>query len=141
METMEQRFRDLEQTFRELEQDFDTRDFGGELRNRFGSVPVDVAETDDTITVKADLPGIEKDQIDVNVTENTVTIQAQDDREVREEGTDYIRQERRARNYNRTIRLPATVTPGTAQATYDEGVLTITATKESSGSGTSVDIE
>jgi HSP20 family protein len=140
MEKMEDRFRELEDTVRTFEQDFDS-EFGDSLRSRFGSFPVDIEETDDEITVKADLPGIEKDQIDVNVTENMVTIQAQDEREVREEGKNYVRQERRAQNYNRNLRLPASVDMDSAEAAYDDGVLTVTVEKQSASKGTSIDIE
>ncbi len=140
MEKMEDRFRDLEETFRTFERDFDD-EFSGALRNRFGSFPVDIEETDDHVTVRADLPGIEKDQIDINVTENMVNIAAQDEREVREEGKNYVRQERRSQNYNRNLRLPVPVDPDSAEASYDNGVLTVMIDKPSSGTGTSVDIE
>lgn len=142
MERMEDTFRDLESTFRDFEHDFD-KQFGDQfeqIKGRIGSFPVDVQETDSNVVVKADLPGIEKDQIDVNVTEYSINIQAQDEREVKEEGKNYVRQERRAQNYQRSIRLPVEVDPGSAEANYTNGVLTVTLAKTDTGKGSNIEI-
>lgn len=139
MEQMEERLRDVEKTFRDFERDFDEQ-FGQQIRGRFGGFPVDIQETDESVLLKADLPGIEKDHIDVSVTDSTVNIQAQDEREVTEEGKDYVRQERRAQNYQRSIRLPVDVDPDSADATYNKGVLTVTLEKTAESQGTDVDV-
>lgn len=125
----------MEDTFRE----FDT-----ELNEQFGArlgMPIDVEETDETIVVRADLPGVEKDNIAVTANEDAVNIRAHDDREVKEEGKNYIRQERRTQQFNRTVTLPANIDPDSAEAEYDQGVLTVTLEKSSAGSGTDVEVK
>lgn len=132
---MENTFQDFEQTFREFE-----RNLGTDMDVQAAHVPVDITETDDTITIVADLPGIEKNQIDVDVTTTTLQVHARDEREVTEEGKDYVRQERQSRNYQRSIRLPAPVDPSSADATYRDGVLTIDLEKKADTNGTSISI-
>lgn len=122
MEQMEDRFKELENTFKQFD-----KEFGGDLRSNRPAV--DVVDRDNEILVAADLPGVEKDRIEINATDTSVAITARDDREIKEEGKDYVRQERSVRNYRRRVTLPARVDPDTAEATYSNGVLTVTLQK------------
>ncbi len=135
MQKMDETFRDIDNMFSDLDQQF-----GDQLGDRFGRFPVDVEETEENIVVKADLPGVEKDQIDVTATGDQVRIEATDEQEVREEGKNYLRQERRAKNHQRRIRLPVEVDPDSAEATYTNGVLTITLSKTEDSQGEDIEI-
>ncbi|MFB6076793.1 MAG: Hsp20/alpha crystallin family protein, partial [Candidatus Nanohaloarchaea archaeon] len=121
----------MEDMFRDLEQEFTAGT---------GRVPVDVREDDGTVTVRADLPGVETDRIDLTVDTDTVTIAAEDEQEVEEEQENFYRRERRSRRSHRSVPLPARVDPDTADATYENGVLTVTMEKSTSGTGRTVDI-
>lgn len=140
MEKMEDTFRDFEDMFQDVEREFGDQ-FGTSIRNRFGQFPVDIEETDNSVIVKADLPGMEKDRITVNAEDTMISIRAHDEREVREEGKNYLRQERSAQNYQRNIRLPVPVDPNSAEATYTSGVLTVTLDKADDGRGTEIDVK
>lgn len=90
------------------------------------SLPVDIEERGDTITVTADLPGVKKENIDVSVSEKSLEIEAGHEEEVEEEQKNYYRRERSSRRYRRTVSLPAPVDPDSAGAEYENGVLTVT---------------
>lgn len=128
-------FREIDELFERMNRELD------ELGRQFDPTPsgrgvrVDVAERDDELVVTADLPGFEKDDIEVEVYEDTLTIEA-DRGEASEErsgeGGDeprYHRRERRRTSVSRRLRLPAEVDEDGATATYTNGVLTVTLRK------------
>ena len=88
-----------------------------------------MAETDASFIIRTDIPGVEKDRIDIEAGEDSIEITADDDREVEREEKNYYRRERSKRSFYRRISLPAYIEPDTAEATYDNGVLEITAHK------------
>jgi HSP20 family protein len=87
---------------------------------------VDVTAHDDEIVVTADLPGVEKSEIDVSVSRDLLTIRTERDVEEEREAPEYLRHERRQTSMRRTIRLPEEVDEESATATYRNGVLTVT---------------
>ncbi|HVO23761.1 MAG TPA: Hsp20/alpha crystallin family protein [Candidatus Margulisiibacteriota bacterium] len=94
-----------------------------ELRLR--TPPVDVYEEKDAVVVKAELPGMSKEDIDVNLTGLTLTIKGEKKREEEVKEADYHRSERAYGAIVRTIELPAEVNAEAAEATFKEGVLNI----------------
>lgn len=91
---------------------------------------VDVEEADDCYTVKADVPGVAKDDIRVEVEGNTVSIAAEVRREKMEEKEGkVIRSERYTGAMTRAFTLPVEVDVSKAEAKYAEGVLTLTLPK------------
>lgn len=87
--------------------------------------PVDVAETEDELIVKADLPGFRKEEVGIKATENTMEISAQK-KEVRKEKTETMfRAERKFGVLRRAFTLPVEVLPETAEANMEDGVLEI----------------
>lgn len=92
-------------------------------------IPVDVYETDEEVIVKAEVPGIKKEDLEINLQENTLTIrgQSKEETEVQEEG--YYRRELRTGSFYRAIPLPAEVKSEEIKATCDNGVCTIRAPK------------
>ena len=87
--------------------------------------PVDVYETDSEVVVKAELPGVKKEDIDVTIKENSVYIKAER-KEEREEKTENVhRVERFYGRIERIVPLPVEVKPEEAKAEYKDGVLEI----------------
>lgn len=95
----------------------------------FGSPAVDVAETDDQYVIKASLPGIKPEDLDISVTGNALTIKGQIDGEETISEEQYHLRERHYGAFARTITLPATVDAESVAANYEDGVLTLTAPK------------
>jgi HSP20 family protein len=85
--------------------------------------PVDIHETDDALILKAELPGFSKDDVNVELKDNSLTLkgQRQDEKEVKEE--QYHRRERTYGSFQRTFMLPATVDSEKVTASYKDGVL------------------
>jgi HSP20 family protein len=96
-----------------------------------GQVKIDVSETDASYQVKAELPGIEKKDIDVKLDRNTVSINAKSERnkEVKE-GERVIRRERYAGEVSRTFSLGSEIDEAGASAQYQDGILTLTLPKK-----------
>lgn len=133
-------FEDME---REMERVFDR--FGGGWMRPFrwerpfwrdmavpfeGKPPsVDVIERDDEVLVKAELPGVDKNDLDVTMTDNTVTIKGSTRTEEHEEKGDYFRREVTSGSYSRTVTLPAEVDGANAKANFKDGLLKLTLPK------------
>lgn len=90
---------------------------------------IDVYETGDEVVVKAELPGIAPEDIDLRVTEEAVSLKGEmrQDQEERREG--FYRRERRLGSFYRVVPLPAPVEPQKARATFRHGVLEVRAPK------------
>ena len=100
----------------------------------FGDAPatpdirLDVEETGDAYMLRADLPGIAKDQINVEINEDVVTISVEYKREATTDAR-VLRTERLAGKASRSLRLPATIDSTKADAKHVDGVLTLTLPK------------
>lgn len=88
-------------------------------------MPVDVAETGDAVTIKASLPGVKPEDIDVNITGDVVTIRGEMKSETEKEEGNYHRREIRYGSYVRSFPLPSLVKADDAEATFENGVLTL----------------
>jgi HSP20 family protein len=86
---------------------------------------LDVADRDDAIVVRADLPGVKPEDIDVSVHANTLTLSGSRREEKTDEGDNYYHVERRAGAFKRTVQLPSNVDPEQVHARCKDGVLTI----------------
>ncbi len=107
-----------------------------------GGLAVDVRDDDEQFVVVTDLPGFEKDDIDVEVRDRTLRIDARHDEEFGVDESDYVRQERSKRSLSRSVSLPEDVDDGGAAASFENGVLTVELPKlHTSEESTSVDIE
>lgn len=99
-----------------------------ELRGMW-SPAVDIAETKDEIVVSADLPGLNKENIKVNVENNVLTFSGERKQETQENGSNVHRLERSYGFFSRSFTLPATVRADAIKAAYKDGVLHLTLPK------------
>ena len=96
------------------------------------AVPLDViAKGDDTI-VRASMPGVAPDDVQVSIEDNVLTIKGQTCSHDQVEGGNYLMRERRVGAFHRALRLPDTVDTEKAQPHYEHGVLTVTIPKAES---------
>jgi len=86
---------------------------------------VDIFEEGDTVVVKAELPGMNKDNIDVSVTDSAMTISGEKKHEEKVDKKNYHRMERSYGSFSRSFRLPAEVQMDKAKANFKDGVLEI----------------
>ncbi len=99
------------------------------------SIAVDVSENEKSYTVKAEVPGVKKEDIKVSIDGNQVTISAEVKREKEaKEGEKVLRTERYYGAVYRSFTLPSDVEQAKAEAKYNDGVLELTLPKKA-GSG------
>ena len=90
---------------------------------------LDIVERDNEVVVRAELPGVDKKDIDVSVTDSTITIKGCTKKETREEKGDYFRSEISQGSFSRTATLPCDVDGKKAHATFTDGILELTIPK------------
>ena len=117
--------------FKEIEPSFMERKMlpatGGELATV--EPFVDVIDNGDKVVVAADIPGVEKEDLSVNISGDMLEISAERKKEAEEKKEGYVRRERTYTSYYRAIPLPAEVDADKADATFENGVLEITMPK------------
>jgi len=84
---------------------------------------VDIFEEGDNFVVKAEIPGMKKEEIEVNLTDDMVTISGEKKKEEKVEKKDYYRFERSFGSFSRSFRLPKDVQADKAKAIFKDGVL------------------
>ncbi|HEY9745188.1 MAG TPA: Hsp20/alpha crystallin family protein [Oculatellaceae cyanobacterium] len=92
---------------------------------QFGSFPVDVLDQGDEIIVRAELPGVEKDKIDIRCAEDSLSIATEKSEQTHIKDGTWVVQESSFGKMVRTIALDTPVDPDRAQASFQNGVLTI----------------
>lgn len=92
--------------------------------------PVDLAETAEKITIKAEIPGIDPKEVNISIQENILLIKGEKKEEQEEKGKNYYRMERRYGSFSRSIDLPASVDTNKITAECKNGVLEITLQKK-----------
>ncbi|MFW6266401.1 MAG: Hsp20/alpha crystallin family protein [Halanaerobiales bacterium] len=106
-------------------------DFFSDAFNMFDttSFKTDVRETDEEYIIEAELPGLDRDDINVALDDNYLTISATNKEEVEDEGENYIRRERRTGSYQRRFYCE-NVKEDEVEAEYNNGILKVTLPKE-----------
>jgi HSP20 family protein len=89
------------------------------------SAPIDVHETADEIVVTASLPGIKPEDVDITMTGQTLTLKGEFKSDQEEDRGQYLYRERRFGAFNRTLQLPVRVEGDRAEASFENGVLTL----------------
>lgn len=94
------------------------------------SPKIDVIDQDDTILVKAALPGVQKDDLEVSTTDHSVTIRGSMRKESKEEKKgEYYRREISTGNFLRTVALPSSIDEKGIKAKFRDGMLELTMPK------------
>jgi HSP20 family protein len=114
-----------EDPFNSLVSDFfgDVMDFAGR------SFRADIKENDDEYTIEAEMPGMKKEDIQLEINDDYLTISAEQKEEKEEKSENYIRRERRQGRYTRSFYLE-NVNQADIKAEYDEGILKVHLPKE-----------
>ncbi len=113
-----------EEMDRLFERFFERRWYALEPRGEW--VPeLDVSETADAITVKAEVPGVAQADLNVALDNEVLTITGEKQHEKEDKNERYHRVERSYGTFTRTVRLPAAVVAAKAMATFKNGVLTV----------------
>jgi len=96
---------------------------------------VDVYETEDEVVVKAAVPGVTKEALEVNATEEGLTIHGETKREEKVEEEGYHLRELRWGSFHRVIPWPAAIEAEKVKAKFEDGILTVTAPKAEQAKG------
>ena len=106
-----------------------------------GFFPVDLYETDDEVVVKASLPGVKAEDVEIAVTGDTLTIKGETKEEHEEKKPNYYRQERRYGAFQRVLTLPVRVDADKADATFEQGVLNLRLPKVPEGRPKTIEVK
>lgn len=102
---------------------------------------VDVKETDKSIEVLAELPGMDPSDIQISARDNSLTISGEKREERREEKEDYFFSEIHYGAFHRVVELPETADPNQISADYDKGVLRITVVKKAGAAPKRIEVK
>lgn len=122
----------------EMRREFDTmmtrffgEDSGGEETSRFAWTPrVDVSETDKALMVKADLPGVASEDLEISISNGALILRGEKREEKKEEKEDYKRTERFVGRFYRSVPLPEGCDAERIDAKTSKGVVTVTIPKK-----------
>lgn len=94
-----------------------------------GTLALDVFEKDDQLVVKAAIPGVKPEEVDITIQDDVLTIkgESKEDKEIKRE--DYYLKETRTGSFTRSIRLPADLDLQSAKADFQDGMLTLSIPK------------
>ena len=121
----------------DLMEDVETSGTKGDI-----STPLaDVMETDDAVVIAMDLPGVEKEDVDIAVMNDELHVEASRETETEVIEKDYHKRERSQRRFERIVKLPVPVKMEEAKAKLSNGVLTIILPKEVVASRKRINIE
>ncbi len=87
--------------------------------------PMDVADLGDRYEMRLEMPGIPKDDINIEVTPNTIEISAQHEESTEDEDKNWLRKERRSTRFYRALELPEELKTEKVDAEFTDGVLTL----------------
>ena len=140
---------DMETQFNDMLEELATNKAlpGKEMRARMlpairGEFRVDVKEHDDEVVVAADLPGVEKEDVSLEILDpRTLRIAFSRKAEMEEKAEGYFVRERTYGSMDRVVRLPSDVTEGGATATFKNGVLEVRLKKAAPEAGKKIPIE
>jgi HSP20 family protein len=94
-----------------------------------GTLAIDLYQTDDAAVLKTAVPGVKPDDIEITISGNTLTISGETKLEEELKEENYIRRERRYGSFSRSVVLPEGLEPDKAEASFEDGVLTLTIPK------------
>jgi HSP20 family protein len=101
---------------------------------------MDIAETDDSVVLRSDLPGVKEDDVQIEVKDGVLTVSGERRDEHEEKGEDFHRVERSFGRFSRSLSLPDGVDPDKVEANFDNGVLEVRIPKPEETQPTRVEI-
>jgi HSP20 family protein len=125
----------------EMMRRFFSEPFGPLSRAEEWQPSVDIAEKDGNIVVKAELPGLEVKDIDLKVSGDLLTLKGEKKKEEETKEQDYYRREIYSGSFQRTFRLPSEVDNEKVDASFKNGILTITMPKAENASQKKIEIK
>lgn len=120
-------FRDIDNVSKEMNTFFENSPFG--IFSRVTSPRIDVYQTENDIIVKAEIPGVSKEDLNVYVDENSIRLSGQTKRGNEYKDDNVYKTERYYGSFSRTIPLPVEVKSDQTKAEYKDGILSITVPK------------
>lgn len=109
--------------------------------NRPWSPAVDIYETENELVLKADLPGIEPNEVDVRVENQTLTVSGERKFEAKDSGKGFHRIERSYGSFTRSFNVPNTFDTGNVAASFKNGILTVSLPKKEAAKPRQIKIE
>lgn len=107
-----------------------------------GRMPkVDIIDRESEVLVRAELPGVDKDNIEVSITDSTVRIKGTTSKEEKEEEGNYYRHETMRGEFSRTVSLPADINTEKANARFKDGVLELVMPKSERAKRRSIKVD
>jgi HSP20 family protein len=100
------------------------------LRSEGWFPPLDVSETDNAVTIRAEIPGIAAKDLDISVSGTTLSISGQKEEHEENKEENFYRSERRFGSFRRVVELPDTIDADKVTAESDNGVVTIQVAKK-----------
>jgi HSP20 family protein len=130
--------RDMDHLFKRFRRDFGVPRFLVETAESFS---LDLSETEKTVTLRAELPGIKPEDMHVSVTDESLTLRGEIREDTVDKGENYERVAKRSQSFSRTIALPCRIKTAEVKATFKEGILEIVLPKCSPAEARGVNIE
>jgi len=130
-------FADLNRVQREFEKSF----FGPRTRNADFAPAVDVHEDTERLVLRAELPGVKREDIEVSIDANVLTLKGERKLEKEEQGRRYHRIERSYGTFVRQFQLPSNVDTAQIDAQLAEGVLTVSLNKKQELKARKIDVK
>ena len=90
---------------------------------------LDLAETGEELVLKVEIPGVDPEDLDINVNEDIIEIKGESKQEILNDAKNFHRTERRYGSFSRSVRLPCRVMVDDVKAVYKKGILEITLPK------------
>jgi HSP20 family protein len=93
------------------------------------SLALDVYENEESLVVTSSLPGVKPEDLEITITGDVLTIRGETKSEEKVEKANYLRQERRFGSFQRSVQIPGALQSDKAEASFENGVLTLTIPK------------
>lgn len=117
--------------------------FGSSLEEveGFWAPVIDIEEDNDNYYVRAEIPGIKKEDVKISVRGNAISVSGERKQESETKNKTFHRVERSYGRFRRTVTLPSEIDADTVKATYKDGILTITLPKPESAKPKEIEVE
>ncbi len=133
--------RDLKREMDRLWTEFFGRESLPETLNTEWVPALDISETKDTVIVRADVPGINPEDLEITISGNVLTIKGEKKQEKEEKGENFYRVERSYGSFVRSVQIPTEIDADKIEASYKNGVLKIILPKKEEAKGKQIPVK